>query len=257
MTEPNTDPGTEPPMIRVRGLTVRRGGREAVRDLDLDVAPGEILGILGPNGAGKSTLLRALLGLVPSAGILEVQGRPLRDLSAVERARVLAYVPQRSQLGAALSVREVVGQGRYAHGGDASDRGTAEELARVGLEELAERSFPTLSVGEQQRVLIARALATGARCLLLDEPTAALDVRRALETFGLLRQLADEGRAVVVVVHGLDEARRWTDRLILMREGRVEASGPPDAVVAAGPIRDVYGVELVEGGGLGFGLTPD
>ncbi|MAQ16140.1 MAG: hypothetical protein CMN30_15285 [Sandaracinus sp.] len=245
------------PLIHARGLTVRRGAREVLRAVDLEVRPGEVLGILGPNGAGKSTLLRALLGLVPATGELRVDGRPSARLSARERAGLLAYVPQRSHLQAGLAVREVVGQGRYAAGGHADDAVTTAALARLGLEGLQERAFPTLSVGEQQRALIARALATGARALLLDEPTAALDVRRALETFALLRELADEGRAVVVVVHGLDEARRVADRLILLREGAVAATGSPREVVAADPIREVYGVELVEGGALGFRLSED
>jgi iron complex transport system ATP-binding protein len=246
---------TAEPLLRARGLTVRRGERETLSDVDVDASPGAIVGVLGPNGAGKSTLIEALLGLIPSEGEVRFDGRLLGDLSAREKAVALAYVPQRSRLRAGLSVREVVGQGRYARGGSAKDSEVDEALERVALTTFADRAFPTLSVGEQQRALIGRALATGARCLLLDEPTAALDVRRALETFALLRELAAGGRTIVVVVHGLDVARRVTDHLILLSEGRVAAAGAPGEVVAPEPIRRVYGVELVENDALGFRLT--
>jgi iron complex transport system ATP-binding protein len=246
---------THPRLLEAEGLVVRRGSREVLRDVGLTLREGEVLGILGPNGAGKSTLVEALLGLIPFEGSVCFEGQPIDTLSARERARALAYVPQRSMLQAELSVREVVGQGRYASGGSMRDSEVDAELERIGLTAMAERAFPTLSVGEQQRVLIARALATGARCLVLDEPTAALDVRRALETFALLRTLADEGRGVVVVVHGLEEARRATDHLLLLADGAVAASGSPAEVVAPGPIRRVYGVELVENDALGFRLS--
>jgi len=242
-------------LLEARGLAVSRGGRRVLSGVDLDLRAGEVLGILGPNGAGKSTLIEALLGLIDFEGTVRFEGRPIDALGARERARALAYVPQRSMLQAELSVREVVGQGRYASGGSVRDPEVDAELERVGLGTMAGRAFPTLSVGEQQRVLIARAMATGARCLVLDEPTAALDVRRALETFALLRALADEGRGVVVVIHGLEEARKTTDHLLLIADGEVAASGSPAEVVAEEPIRRVYGVELVENDALGFRLS--
>lgn len=242
-------------LLKAEGLRVMRGKRAVLQGVDLTLRAGEVLGILGPNGAGKSTLVEALLGLIPSEGSVRYEGRPIASLSGRERAKAMAYVPQRSMLQAELSVREVVGQGRYASGGSTRDPEVDAELERVGLSAMSERAFPTLSVGEQQRVLIARALATGAKCLVLDEPTAALDVRRALETFALLRTLADEGRGIVVVVHGLEEARRTTDHLVLLDGGEVAASGPPSEVVAPEPIRRVYGVELVENDALGFRLS--
>ncbi|HJL23745.1 MAG TPA: ABC transporter ATP-binding protein, partial [Polyangiaceae bacterium LLY-WYZ-15_(1-7)] len=245
------------PAVRARGLTVRRGARAVLEDVELEAARGEVLALLGPNGAGKSTLLRALAGLLPLAeGHLELAGGPLAAMAPRERARALAYVPQRSLLRSALLVEEVVAQGRYAHGralgglqgrdAEAVDRA----LAEVDALAFRGRAFPRLSVGEQQRVLLARALATEAPLLLLDEPTAPLDIAQALATFDLLRRLADAGRAVVAAVHGLDAARQFADRALLLHAGRVAASGPVEEVVAPEPVRRVYGVELLEGAAL-------
>ena len=241
-------------LLSATALRVRRGNRVVLDDVSLQVRAGEVLGILGPNGAGKSTLVEALVGLLPFEGQLAVGSQPLDSLTPRQRAQHTAYVPQRSQLVAELSVREVVAQGRYALGGGARDAEVEAALVAVEIGALAERSFPSLSVGEQARVILGRALATGARCLVLDEPTAALDVRRSLETFALLKRLAGKGYGIAVVVHGLDEARRHADRLILLQDGRVAAEGDPGTVVSPDPIREVYGVELVENDAMGFRL---
>jgi iron complex transport system ATP-binding protein len=230
-----------------RGLEVKREGRVVLSNVDVRVRRGELLAVLGPNGAGKSTLLRALAGLLPSTGELVLDGRALRTLSDVERARSIAFVPQRSGLVSPFSAAEVVAQGRYARGG-ASPRSdeVRAALARVGASAFAERAFTTLSVGEQQRVLLARALATDATVLVLDEPTAPLDVGQALATFTLLRSLAAEGRALVAAVHGLDDARRFADRVLVLENGRMRAEGAPREVVADSLLRPLYGVSLRE-----------
>jgi iron complex transport system ATP-binding protein len=215
---------------------------------------GEVVSIIGPNGAGKSTLLAALGGLIRYDGSVRVEGREVRDVELRERARLIAYVPQRTQLRAALTVRQVVALGRYAHN-SARDGGVVERaLASAGAEGLAERAFPELSVGEQQRVIIARALATEAPFLLMDEPTAALDVGRGLETLYLLRRLAAEGRSVISVLHSLDDARRFSHRCVLLCNGRTYREGAPEEVVSQEVVRDVYGVRLVEQGALRFDL---
>jgi iron complex transport system ATP-binding protein len=239
---------------------VARGGREVLTDVRFEAPAGAITCVLGPNGAGKSTLLKALAGLLPHRGAVSLDGESVAGWSARERARRIAYVPQRSELTASLEVDTVVSQGRYAHTGGLGRPGAADRRAiaaameRTDVGELAGRRFDRLSIGERRRVLLARALATEARTILLDEPTEALDVRHALELHSLLRELADDGFCLVAVLHGLDAARRRTDRATLLKAGRVVAEGPSGEVVAPEHVRAVYGVELLEGDALGFRL---
>jgi len=245
--------------LTVEGLRCRyRGGPEVIRGVDFSASPGEILTLLGPNGAGKSTLLKAMVGLLPCTGTVRLGGIDLASLSARDRALQVAYVPQRTRLTARLSVRNVVDLGRFAHRGPWARPSRADHAAidramdEADVAHLAERPFPELSGGEQQRVLVARALASEAPAVLLDEPTSSLDVRHALELHGLLRRLTDRGCVVVVVLHDLSEARHHADRAVLLRQGTVFAAGPVDAVVATHPIQQVYGVTLIEGGGLAY-----
>lgn len=232
------------------GLTVHYGQRMACAAIDLSLERGRVIALCGPNGAGKSSLLKALLGLVPSSGTVSLDGRDLRTMAQGERARALAYVPQRSGLRFDLRVREVVEQGRYAHGGGAE--GVAQALAACELVDFAQRSFLALSAGEQQRVLLARALATGADWLLLDEPTAALDVGHALDVLERLRALAAAGRGIVCVLHRLEEVWRFADQVVLLDAGRLIVSGEPRAVLDAPRLRAVYGVELRPGAAPAF-----
>ncbi len=250
-------------MISASGLVVVRGGTRILDGVDFAAAAGEITCILGPNGAGKSTLLGALTGLLPiEAGAVSVQDTPLTTMTARERARRLAYVPQRTGLRSALHVEAVVSHGRYAHTGGLGRPGPADleaiedAMRETDILQLRGRRFDRLSEGERRRVLIARALATRAEVLLLDEPTAALDVRHTLELHALLGRLAERGRCVVVVLHGLDAARKHAQRAVLLCLGRVVAAGPAGEVVSTEHVRDVYGVELVEGDSLGFRLEP-
>jgi iron complex transport system ATP-binding protein len=245
-------------VIHADRVRVVRGDRAVLDDVRFDAEEGAIAAILGPNGAGKSTLLKTLAGILAHEGTVMLDGRPIGAWSARERARRMAYVPQRSELTAALHVETVIAQGRYAHTGGLGQPGAADRRAiaaameRTDVLGLAKRRFDQLSIGERRRVLLARALATEARAILLDEPTEALDVRHALELHGLLRELADDGYCVVAVLHGLDAARQRTDRATLLSEGRVVADGPSVEVVTSEHVRAVYGVELVERGSLGF-----
>jgi len=246
--------------LAIEHLTVRRGSRTTLHDVSLGARFGEVLAVLGPNGAGKSTLLSAVSGLVHYDGVVRLGGERLDALNAQERAQRLSFVPQHSRLTAAMPVTEVVRQGRYAHR-RALARLSPEDRAIVAraMDEadvlgLAKRPFDELSFGEQKRVLIARALATGARTLLLDEPTASLDIEHALKLFALLRELAAQGRAILVVLHQLDDARSYADRAALLEEGRLIACGPSREIISKERVRALYNVDLVEGGGLGYRL---
>jgi iron complex transport system ATP-binding protein len=250
----------EPWDLHVEALSVRRGERTTLHAVSLGARFGEVLAVLGPNGAGKSTLLSALAGLVEYTGEVRLAGERLDALRPEERARRLSYVPQHSRLSAALPVHEVVRQGRYAHRRalarlSAHDRDVIDQAMReADVTALAARRFSELSFGEQKRVMIARALATEARTLLLDEPTASLDIEHALRLFVLLRALAAQGRAIVVVLHQLDDARRYADRAALLKEGRLVAVGESRAIIDAARVRELYHVDMVENAGLAFRL---
>jgi iron complex transport system ATP-binding protein len=239
----------------VAGLTVRRGARAVLQDVDFGAPAGAISVLLGPNGAGKSTLLKAVLGFLPHEGEIRLAGQDPRALDAPARARLCSYVPQHSGLEAPLPVRDVVEQGRFAHGrGGALAARTrtdadavAAAMATTDVTALADRAFSTLSYGERRRVLVARALATGAPVLLLDEPTAALDVGHALALFAALKTVARAGAAVVVVLHQLQEAAAIAQHALLLAGGRCVKAGPAAEVIAPGPVRAVYGVEMVPG----------
>lgn len=244
--------------LRARGVSVRLGGRTVLRDVDLEAHPGEVLALLGPNGAGKSTLLKALAGLLPYQGRVEIGETEVASLSARKRAKRISYVPQRSLLRSALSVEEVVALGRYVHGGSFGGMSKFDKeaishaLETAHADTLRDRIFTQLSVGEQQRVLLARALASDAPILLLDEPTAALDVGEGMAVLRLIRKLAARKHTVVVVLHDLADARSTTDRALLLRDGCVAEQGDTQDVVSAGPIRAVYGVRLIENARIGF-----
>ncbi len=241
-------------------LRVVRGGRAVIDGVSFTARAGRVLGILGPNGAGKSSLLKAVVGILPHQGSIAIGETPVRGMDPSERARRMAYVPQRSELRSALRVRDVVAQGRYSHHPgffrptQADREQTERALSLVDASALSQRSFTELSQGERQRVLIARALATEARVVLLDEPTASLDVGHALRLYSLLRDLAGLGYCIVAVLHPLERALEWTDDALLLDAGRALAFGASRDVICAGPTEGLYGVRLVPEGALGFRL---
>jgi len=249
--------------LRARGVSVTLGGRAVLRDVDLRANPGEVLALLGPNGAGKSTLLKALAGLLPYEGRIEIAGVDVASLSPRMRAKRISYVPQRSLLRSALSVEEVVALGRYVHGGSFGGMSKTDKeaidhaLETAHADVLRDRIFTQLSVGEQQRVLLARALASDAPILFLDEPTAALDVGEGMAVLRLIRKLAARQHTLIVVLHDLADARSTTDRALLLKDGRVVEQGDTREVVSPEPIRAVYGVKLIENARIGFEPDPD
>ncbi len=252
------------PRLSMSGVSVRRGAREVLAGIGLTIAPGEVVVVIGPNGSGKSSLVMAAAGLLPASGVIDIEGRAIAALDPLERARLIAYVPQRSELMAPLLVREVVAMGRYVHG-DGGNLGTlgttataaiVDALTAVDAVALAQRRFTELSGGEAQRVLLARALATGADTLLLDEPTSALDVAHRLALARMVRTLACRGKAVLIAVHDLTEAAAVGDRVILLSAGRVLKTGTPTEVIAPGPVREAYGIDVIAGGGYGYRERP-
>jgi iron complex transport system ATP-binding protein len=237
--------------MAVTGHGLRRllGVSAALDGVDVDVPDGMITGLVGPNGAGKSTLLRLLAGIdAPDAGEVALDGTPLRSLTPSARARRIAYLPQAAQPQWPLSGRDVVSLGRLPHGAgfdrlsEADAEGVARAMARTGTSALAGRRIDQLSAGERARLMLARALATGAGVLLVDEPTAALDPAYQLEAMTALRAEADRGVAVMVALHDLALAIRFCDRVALLAAGRVLEAGRPSDVLQGDALQTAYGV---------------
>jgi len=232
-------------------FSYHRDGARAVDDVSIAVPRGAIVGLLGPNGSGKTTLLRLLAGtLTASAGDIRVQGEPLPALSRREIARRIAVVPQDTHTAFDFSVIEIVLMGRYPHLGafeleGAGDLTIARDaLAATGMSALETRPFNALSGGEKQRVVIAGALAQRADILLLDEPTASLDLAFQLEITSLLAELnRARGVTMVVSTHDLNLAAALCTELVLLKGGRVLAHGPTEQVLDAAAVRSLYGVD--------------
>jgi iron complex transport system ATP-binding protein len=233
------------------GLGVRYGRREAITGFTDTVRPGEWLCLIGPNGAGKSSILRATAGLVPHTGRIEVDGSPLAARSPRRRAELVAYVPQSPNLPDDMSGAEYVLLGRtpyIGYFGVESEHDLAmvdSVLDRLDLAELAPRPLGTMSGGERQRLVIARALAQEAPILLLDEPTSALDIghqQQALELVDRLRR--EHGLTVVSAMHDLTLAGLYADRLALLHQGHVVATGTAASVLRAETLSEFYGVSV-------------
>jgi iron complex transport system ATP-binding protein len=225
-------------LLAARGVEVTIDGVEILRGADLDLAAGELVAIVGPNGAGKSTLVRAVSGLQrPSAGAVHWSGRELLRMRGRELARARAFVPQRMPVPAGVSVREAATIGRSAllrplgRMTRADRDGIDGAMGRAGVTGFADRALTTLSGGELQRVQIAIGLAQEAPVLIADEPTSQLDLGAAIDVAGLLRGLADDGLAVLLVVHDLALAAAVADRVVVVHAGRTEAAGGPTEVL--------------------------
>lgn len=235
------------------GVAGRRGRPCAVDGLSFAIGPGEILGVIGPNSAGKTTMIRLLTRVVrPSRGDIVLGGRPLREVTAPELARRVAVVPQDTPAAFPFTVEELVLMGRYPHrpGGyfeNDEDHAIAREaMEATGVLDLAGLPVETLSGGERQRAVLARALAQQPELLVLDEPTAHLDLHYQVECAALLQRLNRErGVSILLVSHDLNLAGELADRLLLLSQGRIARQGPPEQVLEEALLASVYGCSVV------------
>lgn len=236
--------------LAARGLALGYGNHTVIRDLDIALPAARVTAIVGPNGCGKSTLLAGLARLhAPSAGTITLDGRDLRGFGARELARRLALLPQHVTAPEGLTVAELIRFGRQPHQGwlrqwSAEDARVVDEaIALADLHALAERPLEAMSGGQRQRAWIAMTIAQQTPTILLDEPTAALDLGHAIEVFELIRELAAAGKTIVMVLHDLANACRFADHLVAMRDGRIVAAGPPGEIITPALVRELYGID--------------
>lgn len=240
------------PGLRADGVSYATQGRTLVRGVTLDLAGGEVMAIVGPNGAGKSTLCGLLAGdLAPAEGDVDVCGFPVRAVKPGALARLRSVLSQHTYLRFPFTAREVTMMGRHPHvsrwrSPAESDYALAEHaMESTQVLHLAERIYPTLSGGEQRRVSLARVLAQDTPVVLLDEPTSALDIGHQQLVMTLCRRLADDGRAVLAVLHDLNLAGAFADRVMVMSEGEVVASGAPDDVLCPDLLSTVFNQPVI------------
>jgi ABC-type cobalamin/Fe3+-siderophores transport system ATPase subunit len=239
-------------MIELNGVTLEIGTRPLLRAIEARFEAREFVAVLGPNGVGKTTLLRTIAGLhAPARGNVTIGDSEVTRLRALERALRVALVTSDEVLPDALLVRDVVAIARFPHHKwwqwrerPDDEAAVASALAAVGIAGLAQRAFATLSSGERQRAWIALGLAQETPVLLLDEPTSHLDVRVAHEILALLRSLAHEGKTVVCVLHDLNDAAAYADKIALLGDGRLLCTERPEAVLASDLLERTYGVEM-------------
>ena len=237
-------------ILEARDIAVERGGRRILDAVSLRVEPGRFMALIGPNGSGKSTLLKALSGLWPVAqGEVLFGEQPLERMPRREIAKRIAFVPQETRIDFAFSVAEIVGMGRHPHRGrfapeTAADRAAVDAaLKRCDVADLRTRDANTLSGGERQRVLIARSLAAQPDVILLDEPTASLDIEHVIEILDLCRELARDGHAVAIAIHDLNSVARYADVVALIDRGKIANRGTVADVLNQVAFEGVFGVQ--------------
>ncbi len=242
---------TSEAVLTAESLSVGYGGQLVIPELSLQITLGTITALVGPNGSGKSTVLKALARLIaPRAGAVYLDGRAIASLPTREVARQLAMLPQGPVVPDELTVGELVEQGRYPHAGplrmlrEQDHAAITEALTQANMLELRQRRLDSLSGGERQRAWIALALAQATPILLLDEPTTFLDVGHQLEVLTLIQQLnRTQGKTIVLVLHDLNQAARYAERMVVLRAGRIVADGPPWEVLTASLLADVFHVQ--------------
>jgi iron complex transport system ATP-binding protein len=240
------------PVLSARRLSFRYGERAVLREVDIDLHPGRVTILLGPNGSGKSTLIRVLSGVLPPAGgEVLLAGRPPGSYGRREMARLLSVVGQDPPVDFPMTVSAYVELGRFPHQGlfggtTTADREEVERaLAATGLDPLRDRTLSEISAGERQRATVARAIAQGARVMLLDEPTAFLDIRHRVAFYEIVTRLAGtRGVAALVASHDLSLCAEYGERIVLLSGGTVAAQGTPEAVLTPENVRAAYGVAV-------------
>ncbi|KKX99194.1 ABC transporter ATP-binding protein [Microbacterium oxydans] len=247
---------TPHPALEARGLVVAYDGKVVVDGVDLALPEGSFTVILGPNASGKSTVLRALARVLkPESGDVLFDGRALGEYGSKELARRMGLLPQDAIAPEGMRVADLVSRGRYPHHSalqrwtSTDDTATREALAATNTTDLAERYVDQLSGGQRQRVWVALLLAQQTPVMLLDEPTTFLDIAHQYELLDLLRDLNTQGKTVIAVLHDLNQAARYADNLVLMKEGHVIATGTPSELITAERVGDVFGIDAV--------VTPD
>ncbi|ROR22964.1 iron complex transport system ATP-binding protein [Comamonas sp. BIGb0124] len=241
-------PAGTPPELLLRDLTVGYRDKPVITGLTLSgLQAGHVTALVGPNGAGKSTLLGGLAGLVRASGQVLLDGVDLFRMRPAQRADHFGFMPQAIPQGTALTVLETVISALMASGAETSERiartRAAQVLERLAIDHLASRTLDHLSGGQRQMCSLAQAIVREPRILLLDEPTSALDMRHQLYVMQSVRQLADEGRHVIVVLHDLSFAAQWADHIVVLRRGQLYSEGNPAATITPGMLADVYGVQ--------------
>jgi iron complex transport system ATP-binding protein len=238
--------------LSARELTLAYGNRVVVSGLTIDIPEGSFTAIVGPNACGKSTLLRSLVRLLPPAeGKVLLDGKDLAGQRTRSVAHSLGFLPQGLSAPDTITAAQLVARGRYPHQSllsswsETDERVVAETMELAGVAELADRPVRELSGGQRQRVWVAMVLAQQTRYLLLDEPTTFLDITHQYQLLRLLTRLRDEGRTVVAVLHDLNQACRFVDHLVAMRDGGVVAEGPPARIVDAALVRAVFDLSCV------------
>lgn len=236
-------------MIEIRNLVVERGGCAVVNDVSLDVSPGEFVVLVGPNGSGKSSLVGAVSGdLRYSQGSVRIGGLDVSTTSRPDLARQRSVMTQNNPVSFGFTVREVVGFGRSPWRATSTSEHDAElidsAISKLDLQHLADRPVQALSGGELARVAMARALAQDTATMILDEPTAALDLRHQVELLSIVREQVTQGRSALVVLHDLTLAAQFADRVAVLQSGRVAAQGPPQEVLAPQTLSQIYGVQI-------------
>jgi iron complex transport system ATP-binding protein len=238
---------SENALLTAKGLSVRLAGCVVLQDVSLSLTAGHLVALVGPNGAGKTTLLRALAGLIPSEGGIEIGGQLLASLPLRERAKRFGYLPQGHVVHWPLPARDIVALGRYPHGATDPARLSPKDteavlraMQAVDVMEFSDRRVTELSGGERSRVALARALAVEAPVILADEPTASLDPRHQIDVMKNLRATADKGVLVIVVTHDLGLAARFADHVLVLREGRLVSQGAPAESLSEQVMADVF-----------------